>query len=85
VISVRVLEDRDGRLQPVSWSSKHGKGLLARELLRSDSSRRPVRTVGDVAAAAGRIGYRVLPRVTVTGAPGLRGELGPGVDLIVPG
>jgi hypothetical protein len=46
-----------------------------------------VRTVDDVAAAAGRIGYRVLPRATVTsapGAPGVRGELGPGVDLIVP-
>ena len=59
VVTVRVLEDRGGRLQPVSWSSKHGKGLLARELLRSDSARRPVRTVDDVAAAAGRIGYEV--------------------------
>ena len=84
VVAVRVLEDRGGRLQAVSWSSKHGKGLLARELLRADSARRPVRTVDDVAAAAGRIGYGVLPRATVTSAPGVRGELGPGVDLIVP-
>ena len=87
VLAVRVLEDRGGRLQAVSWSSKHGKGLLARELLRSDSDRRPLRTADDVAAAAGRIGYRVQPRASLTsapGAPGVRGELGPGVDLIVP-
>jgi hypothetical protein len=84
VVTVRVLEDRGGRLQAVSWSSKHGKGLLARELLRGDSARRPVRTVDDVASAAGRIGYGVLPRATVTSAPGLRGELGRGLDLIVP-
>jgi hypothetical protein len=83
VISVRVLEDRGGRLQPVSWSSKHGKGLLARELLRTDSAR-SVCTFDDVAAAAGRIGYGVLRRATVTSAAGLRGELGPGLDLIVP-
>jgi hypothetical protein len=85
VVAVRVLEDRGGRLQPVSWSSKHGKGLLARELLRTDSGQRRVRTVDDVAAAAGRIGYGVLARAAVTGAPGLRGEIGPGLDLIVPG
>jgi hypothetical protein len=88
VVTVRVLEDRAGRLQAVSWSSKHGKGLLARELLAADSARSPVQTVEDVAAAAGRIGYRVIPRVTVNrapSAPGVRGELGPGLDLIVPG
>ena len=85
VVTVRVLEDRGDRLQAVSWSSKHGKGLLARELLRTDSARSPVRKFDDVAAAAGRIGYGVLPRATVTSAPGLRGELGPGLDLIVPG
>jgi len=79
-----VLEDRGGRLQAVSWSSKHGKGLLARELLRADSARSPVRRFEDVTAAAGRIGYGVLPRATVTRAAGVRGELGPGLDLIVP-
>jgi cytoplasmic iron level regulating protein YaaA (DUF328/UPF0246 family) len=84
VVTVRVLEDRGGRLQAVSWSSKHGKGLLARELLRANSARSPVRKFDDVAAAAGRIGYGVLPRATVTSAPGVRGELGPGLDLIVP-
>jgi cytoplasmic iron level regulating protein YaaA (DUF328/UPF0246 family) len=88
VVTVRVVEDRGGRLQPVSWSSKHGKGLLARELLRTDSGRRPVRTVDNVAAAAARIGYGVLPRAAVTGVPAMaavRGQLGPGLDLIVPG
>jgi hypothetical protein len=85
VVTVRVLEDRGGRLQSVSWSSKHGKGLLARELLRGDSARRPVRTAEDIASAAGRIGYGVQPRAAVTGLPGVPGQLGPGLDLIVPG
>jgi cytoplasmic iron level regulating protein YaaA (DUF328/UPF0246 family) len=76
VVTVRVLEDRGDRLQAVSWSSKHGKGLLARELLRSDSARRPVRTVDDVAAAAHRIGYDMSDRSGVRDAVGL--------DLVVP-
>jgi cytoplasmic iron level regulating protein YaaA (DUF328/UPF0246 family) len=76
VVTVRVLEDRGGRLQPVSWSSKHGKGLLARELLRADSGRRSVRTVDDVAAAAGRIGYEVRERSD--------GRDQVGLDLLVP-
>ena len=85
VVTVRVLEDRGGRLQPVSWSAKHGKGLLARELLRSHSARRPVCTIDDVAAAAMRIGYDARPRADVgADAPGVRGPLGPGLDLIVP-
>ena len=84
MLTIRVLEDRGGRLQPVSWSAKHGKGLLARELLRSHSARRPVRTIDDVAAAAMRIGYDVRPRATVVAAPGVRGLAGPGLDLIVP-
>jgi cytoplasmic iron level regulating protein YaaA (DUF328/UPF0246 family) len=82
VVTVRVLEDRDGRLQSVSWSAKHGKGLLARELLRNHSA--PLATIDDVAAAAARIGYAVRPRAAVTGAPGVRGPLGSGLDLIVP-
>jgi hypothetical protein len=76
VVTVRVLEDRGGRLQAVSWSSKHGKGLLARELLRTDSGRRPVRAIDDVAAAAGRIGYEVRERTT--------GRDQVGLDLLVP-
>jgi cytoplasmic iron level regulating protein YaaA (DUF328/UPF0246 family) len=76
VVTVRVLEDRGGRLQPVSWSSKHGKGLLARELLRADSGRRSVRTVDDVAAAADRIGYEVRERSD--------GRDQFGLDLLVP-
>jgi cytoplasmic iron level regulating protein YaaA (DUF328/UPF0246 family) len=82
VVTVRVLEDRGGRLQSVSWSAKHGKGLLARELLRSHSTRHPVRTIDDVAAAATRIGYDVLPRASVVVEPGVRGPAG--LDLIVP-
>jgi cytoplasmic iron level regulating protein YaaA (DUF328/UPF0246 family) len=80
VLIIRVLEDRGGRLQSVSWSAKHGKGLLARELL-SHSTRRPVRTVDDVASAAVRIGYDV--RARVPDAAGVRRLLGPGLDLIV--
>jgi cytoplasmic iron level regulating protein YaaA (DUF328/UPF0246 family) len=80
VVTIRVLEDRGGRLQSVSFSAKHGKGLLARELLRT---RTPVRSVDDVAAAADRIGYGVLPRAAVD-APGTPGLLGAGLDLIVP-
>jgi cytoplasmic iron level regulating protein YaaA (DUF328/UPF0246 family) len=81
VLAIRVLEDRGGRLQAVSWSAKHGKGLLARELLRSHTTRRPVRTIDDVAAAAERIGYDVRARVDE--AAGVRGL--PGLDLVVPG
>jgi uncharacterized protein len=73
VVAIRALEERGGRLQSVSWSSKHGKGLLARELL---SARWPARTVEDVISAAGRIGYEVRPRATVDGTVGL--------DLVVP-
>ena len=76
VLTVRVLEDRGGRLQPVSWSAKHGKGLLARELLRTHSARRPVRTIDDVAAAAVRIGYDVRPRAAVVAAPGVGSRTG---------
>jgi len=76
VVAVRVLEERGGRLQSVSWSSKHGKGLLARELLTTHSARRPARTVDDVIAAAGRIGYAARPRAAVEGLVGL--------DLVVP-
>ena len=83
VVTVRVLEDRGARLQPVSWSSKHGKGLLARELLRTHSGRREVRSIDDVAAAAARIGYDVRPRATaVISASALRGPSG--LELIVP-
>ena len=83
VVTVRVIEDRGGRLQPVSWSSKHGKGLLARELLRTHSGRREVRSIDDVAAAAARIGYDVRPSATaVISASALRGPSG--LDLIVP-
>jgi cytoplasmic iron level regulating protein YaaA (DUF328/UPF0246 family) len=84
VLTVRVLEDRAGRLQAISWSAKHGKGLLARELLRTHTSRHPVRTIDDVAAAAVRIGYDVRPRADLgAAAPGVRGLLGPGLDVIV--
>jgi cytoplasmic iron level regulating protein YaaA (DUF328/UPF0246 family) len=76
VLIVRVLEDRGGRLQSVSWSAKHGKGLLARELLRTDSTGQPVRTIEDVAAAAERIGYDVRPRAAVGDSRGL--------DLVAP-
>jgi cytoplasmic iron level regulating protein YaaA (DUF328/UPF0246 family) len=76
VLAVRVLEDRAGTLRAVSWSAKHGKGLLARELLRSHTSRTPVRSVEDVTAAAERIGYAARPTCTVAGTPRL--------DLIVP-
>jgi cytoplasmic iron level regulating protein YaaA (DUF328/UPF0246 family) len=72
VVTIRVLEERGGRLQAVSWSAKHGKGLLARELLHT----RPVGTIDDVAAAAVRIGYDARPRAAV-GA-------GPSLDLLVP-
>jgi uncharacterized protein len=81
VLTIRVLEERGGRLQSVSWSAKHGKGLLARELLRSHSTRRPVRTIDDVAAAAVRIGYDV--RARAADAASVRGLLGPGLDLVV--
>ena len=37
VVAIRVLEDRGGRLQSVSCSAKHGKGLLAREVLRAEA------------------------------------------------
>jgi cytoplasmic iron level regulating protein YaaA (DUF328/UPF0246 family) len=84
VLTVRVLEERGGALRAVSWSAKHGKGLLARELLLTHSARRPVRGLDDVAAAAARIGYDVRPRTTVAGAQGVRGPTGPGLDLIVP-
>jgi uncharacterized protein len=79
VVAVRVLEERGGRLQSVSWSSKHGKGLLARELI---TARRPARTIDDVISAAARMGYDVRPRATVDGAPGGCGPLG--LDLVVP-
>lgn len=85
VVTVRVLEDRGGRLQSVSWSSKHGKGLLARELLTTHSARCPARTAEDVTAAAARIGYDVRPRSTVHASPGVRAVAGPRLDLIVPG
>jgi uncharacterized protein len=78
VVTVRVLEERGGRLQSVSWSSKHGKGLLARELL---TARRLARTVEDVTSAAERMGYDVRPRATVDGPPGTGG---PELDLVVP-
>jgi len=81
VVAVRVLEDRGGRLQSVSWSSKHGKGLLARELLTAHSARRPARTVEDVLAAAARIGYEAQPRAT---SPNASDPVGSGLDLIVP-
>jgi cytoplasmic iron level regulating protein YaaA (DUF328/UPF0246 family) len=84
VLAIRVLEDRGGRLQPVSWSAKHGKGLLARELLRTHTARRPVRTLDDVAAAATRIGFDVRPGATVAGTSGARGVRRRGLDLIVP-
>lgn len=76
VLGVRVLEDRAGTLLPVSWSAKHGKGLLARELLRSHTSRTPLRTAEHVAAAAERIGYYARLRTPVAGSPAL--------DLILP-
>ena len=76
VVVVRVLEERCGRLQSVSWSSKHGKGLLARQLLTTHSARRPARTVEDVITAAGRIGYEARPRSAGDGLVGL--------DLVVP-
>ncbi|MGZ4613977.1 MAG: YaaA family protein [Actinomycetes bacterium] len=78
VLGVRVLEDRGGVLRPMSWSAKHGMGLLARELLRSHTSRTPVRTVDHVAAAAERIGYGVQRRAAEVGGGG------GGLDLIVP-
>jgi cytoplasmic iron level regulating protein YaaA (DUF328/UPF0246 family) len=71
VLAVRVLEDRGGVLRPVSWSAKHGKGLLARELLQSRTSRIPVRRAEQVAAAAERIGYGVRWRAAVAGSPAL--------------
>lgn len=83
VVSVRVLERRDGALRPVSWSAKRGKGLLARELLRSDRARTPVRTAEDVCAAAERIGYAVA---RIGYAVGRGGPSGPtrALDLVVP-
>jgi cytoplasmic iron level regulating protein YaaA (DUF328/UPF0246 family) len=77
VVSVRVLERRDGVLRSVSWSAKHGKGLLARELLRSHRARTPVSTTEDVCAAAERIGYAVAR------APGSGSAMS--LDLVVPG
>lgn len=77
VVSVRVLERRNGVLRPVSWSAKRGKGLLARELLLSHRARTPVRTADDVCAAAERIGYAVAP------AP--QGEPVSSLTLLVPG
>jgi cytoplasmic iron level regulating protein YaaA (DUF328/UPF0246 family) len=77
VVSVRVLEDRGGRLLSVSWSAKHGKGLLARELVRADTSRRPVCSVGQVADAGRRLGYRVVEEAAE--------HRGSRLDLILPG
>jgi uncharacterized protein len=71
VVSVRVLEDRGGRLQSVSWSAKHGKGLLTRELLRAHTSGLPVRTVDDVSAAGERLGYLAVERLVGPGLVGL--------------
>ena len=76
VVPVRVLEDRDGTLRPVSWSAKHGKGLLARALVQDPKPRRPVTTVEDVAAVASRLGYRPQCRDLPAGRTGL--------DLVVP-
>jgi cytoplasmic iron level regulating protein YaaA (DUF328/UPF0246 family) len=76
VVPVRVLEDRDGTLRPVSWSAKHGKGLLARALVQDPKPRRPVATVEDVAAVASRLGYRPQCRDLPAGRTGL--------DLVVP-
>jgi cytoplasmic iron level regulating protein YaaA (DUF328/UPF0246 family) len=75
VLPVRVLEQRGDQLRPVSWSAKHGKGLLARELLRFHSARTPVETWEQVSAAAERIGYRAIPR---------QGPTGWALDLVVP-
>jgi uncharacterized protein len=75
LVSVRVVEQRNGVLRPVSWSAKHGKGLLARELLRSSTARSPIRTLEDVASAGERIGYRGIPRRLATGWA---------LDLVVP-
>jgi hypothetical protein len=77
VVAVRVLEDRGGVLRSVSWSAKHGKGLLARELLRTDTVRRPVHGVGQVADAGRRLGYDVAERPVASG--------GTALDLIVRG
>jgi uncharacterized protein len=71
VLTVRVLEERGGSLRAVSWSAKHGKGLLVRELLHSHTSRTPVRSLAQVVAAAERIGYDARPRPAVAGSPGL--------------
>lgn len=76
VVTVRVLEDRGGVLRPVSWSAKHGKGRLARELLHSHTARHPVRSRADVAAAGARLGYRTVERDLSDGTAGL--------DLVVP-
>jgi cytoplasmic iron level regulating protein YaaA (DUF328/UPF0246 family) len=72
VVPVRVLEQRraaDGSVvrRPVSWSSKHGKGLLARELVRSHTGGRPLRGVGQVADAGRRLGYTVVETAAGTG------------------
>lgn len=76
VVPVRVLEERrspDGSVSrvAVSWSAKHGKGRLARELLRTHSAGRPLRRLGQVADAGRRLGYVVLESPVGTGGTGL--------------
>ena len=76
VVPVRVLEERrlpDGTVvrRPMSWPSKHGKGRLARDLLRTHTTSRPLRRVGQVADAGRRLGYQVV-----------EGPGGIGLDLV---
>lgn len=62
VVPVRVLvERRSGRAwvrRTISHPSKHGKGLLARELVTTVASGSPVTSAEEVAAAGERLGYR---------------------------
>jgi uncharacterized protein len=71
VTPVRVLVERKaGRRwvrRVVSHPSKHGKGLLARELVVAAAAGRPARSAEDVAAAGERLGFRAETRRT-TGA-----------------
>lgn len=78
VTPVRVLvERRVGRKwvrRTLSYQSKLGKGLLARELIVAAAAGHAARTPADVAAAGERVGYVAEPRT-------LPGQTG--VDLVI--
>lgn len=81
VTPVRVLvEKRSGRKwvrRSVSHPGKHGKGLLARELVLGAATGRPARSPEDVASAGERLGYTAELRRLAGGQTG--------VDLVTRG